>query len=93
MGAGIKRTGSNGRGRRAMSEINITPMVDVMLVLLVIFMVTAPLLTSGIPLNLPKAGGKAFTSEEHIINISVDSKGVFYIGKDTVEENEIVPKL
>ncbi len=93
MGAGIKRTSSGGKGRRAMSEINITPMVDVMLVLLVIFMVTAPLLTSGIPLNLPKASGKSFTSDEHTLNVSVDADGKYYIGESEVDEAAIIPKL
>lgn len=93
MGAGIKRTGGSSRNRKAMSEINITPMVDVMLVLLVIFMVTAPMLTSGIPLNLPEAGGKSFTSDEHTINVSVDAGGEYYIGKNKVKEAEVVIKL
>ena len=71
------------RGRRApMAEINVTPLVDVMLVLLIIFMVTAPLLTAGVPVNLPESKAKQLDAEQKPIQIAVDTKGDVYI--DTV---------
>lgn len=74
-------------------EINITNLMDVMMVLLVVFMVAAPLMTSGIQLDLPKVGGKNLEGKETSINISVDKDGLYYIGESVVEDEEIVPKL
>lgn len=79
--------------RRMKAEINMTPMIDVMLVLLIIFMVAAPMMTTGIPLDLPKVGGKNITGDDTSINISVDSEGYYYIGKKEVPAVEIVAKL
>jgi len=76
---------SNRRGRRLMSEINVVPYIDVMLVLLIIFMVTAPLLTQGIKVDLPKAGAEPLPSEDtKPLILSVDARGNLYlnIGKD-----------
>jgi biopolymer transport protein TolR len=76
---------SNRRGRRLMAEINVVPYIDVMLVLLIIFMVTAPLLTQGIKVDLPKAGAEPLPSEDtQPLILSVDARGNFYlnIGKD-----------
>jgi biopolymer transport protein TolR len=70
-----------------------TPLIDVMLVLLIIFMVAAPLMTSGIALDLPKVGGKQLTGEDTSINISVDREGYFYIGKTEVPASDVVEKL
>ena len=67
------------RPRRRNAEINITNLMDVMMVLLVVFMVAAPLMTSGIALNLPKVGGQNLTGKETSLNISVDSDGFYYI--------------
>ena len=75
---------------RRNADINMTNLMDVMMVLLVVFMVAAPLMTSGIALDLPKVGGKALAGEETSVNISVDKDGYYYIGK-TAEE--IVAKL
>lgn len=75
------------------AEVNITNLMDVMMVLLVVFMVAAPLMTSGIALDLPKVGGKAITTEDTSINISVDKQGYYYIGKTEVPAEEIVKKL
>ena len=75
------------------SEINITNLMDVMMVLLVVFMVAAPLMTSGIALDLPKVGGKALNGEDTSVNISVDKEGYYYIGKTEVPADEIVAKL
>ncbi|MGN6373962.1 MAG: protein TolR [Sphingomonas sp.] len=76
-----------GRGRRTpMAEINVTPLVDVMLVLLIIFMVTAPLLTSGVPVNLPDSRAKALDQDQKPIEVSIDDTGRVFIDKDEVTE-------
>ena len=75
------------------SEINITNLMDVMMVLLVVFMVAAPLMTSGIALDLPKVGGKALEGEDTSINISVDKDGYYYIGQTEVPADKVVDKL
>ncbi|MEZ0244540.1 MAG: ExbD/TolR family protein [Sphingomonas sp.] len=75
------------RGRRApMADINVTPLVDVMLVLLIIFMVTAPLLTAGVPVNLPESKAKALDTQTKPIQIAVDNNGDIYV--DTVLTSE-----
>ena len=69
-----------GRGRRApMADINVTPLVDVMLVLLIIFMVTAPLLTAGVPVNLPDSRAKPLEAEEKPVQISIDRTGKLFV--------------
>ena len=78
---------------RRNANINITNLMDVMMVLLVVFMVAAPLMTSGIALNLPKVGGKSFEGKETSINISVDKDGYYYIGKTEIEADKIVAKI
>lgn len=83
----------NRRRSRRKADVNITNLMDVMMVLLVVFMVAAPLMTSGIPLNLPKVGGKAMTDDSTSVNISVDADGYYYIGKSVVEDDKILPKL
>ena len=88
----IQRSSSRTRYRRN-SEINITNLMDIMMVLLVVFMVAAPLMTSGIALDLPKVGGKAIEGEETSINISVDKDGYYYIGETEIPQEEIVAKL
>lgn len=75
------------------SEINITNLMDVMMVLLVVFMVAAPLMTSGIALDLPKVGGKVLEGEDTSINVSVDKDGYYYIGQTEVPADKIVAKL
>lgn len=75
------------------SDVNITNLMDVMMVLLVVFMVAAPLMTSGIALDLPKVGGKAMEGEETSINISVDKEGYYYVGEVEVPADKIVEKL
>ncbi len=75
------------------SEINITNLMDVMMVLLVVFMVAAPLMTSGIALDLPKVGGKNLEGQDTSINISVDKEGYYYIGQTEVPADKIVAKL
>ncbi len=81
----INLPSQRGRGRRApMAEINVTPLVDVMLVLLIIFMVTAPLLTAGVPVTLPDSRAKPLDQDQQPITISLDGAGKIYVDKDEV---------
>jgi biopolymer transport protein TolR len=92
-GSGGGRRG-RGRGRsRIMSEINVTPLVDVMLVLLIIFMISAPLLTVGVPIDLPQSEAKALNEEREPLTISVNSKGEIFLQDTPVRLDEIVPRL
>ena len=79
--------------RRPMSEINVTPFVDVMLVLLIVFMVTAPLLTVGIPVDLPKVKATALTDQKEPIEITIKIDGKVYIGDSEIEVENLIPKL
>jgi len=76
-----------------MHEINVTPFVDVMLVLLIIFMVTAPMLTSGVPLELPEAKGQQLQSNKEPVTLSVDRSGKVFIQETEIKLDEIAPKL
>jgi biopolymer transport protein TolR len=76
-----------------MAEINVTPMVDVMLVLLIIFMVSAPLLTVGVPLDLPQTQAKSLEQNQKPLQLSVDLKGHVFINDTEVPVNELIPKL
>ena len=76
-----------------MSEINVTPFVDVMLVLLIVFMVTAPLLTVGIKVDLPKVKATALTDIKDPIEITVKLDGEVYIGESNVEVENLIPRL
>ena len=76
-----------------MSEINVTPFVDVMLVLLIVFMVTAPLLTVGIPVDLPKVKASALTDQKDPIEITLNVEGDIYIGDSLVEPENLIPRL
>ena len=75
---------SRGRSRAPMAEINVTPLVDVMLVLLIIFMVTAPLLTAGVPVNLPQSKAGALKQEKEPVTVSIEKSGQVFIGEDEV---------
>ena len=78
---------NRGRGRRApMAEINVTPLVDVMLVLLIIFMVTAPLLTAGVPVDLPESRAKALDQEQKPVQIAIDDKGQVFLDDEPVDD-------
>jgi len=92
-GAGGGRRGRRRRRNAPMSEINVTPMVDVMLVLLIIFMVAAPLLTVGVPIDLPETRAKALEGDTEPITISVNAAGEIFIQDTPIALDEIVPKL
>jgi biopolymer transport protein TolR len=81
------------RRHRAMSEINVTPMVDVMLVLLVIFMVTAPLLTVGVQVDLPRTSAAQLQGKDEPLAVSVDARGRIYLMETEVQLDELVPRL
>ena len=91
--------GSGGGGRRGyrranvMAEINVTPMVDVMLVLLIIFMVSAPLLTVGVPLDLPQTAAKSLDQDKEPLTVSVQLTGKMFLNNTEIPMNELVPKL
>ena len=86
-----RRTGGT---YRPMAEINVTPFVDVMLVLLIVFMVAAPLLTAGVTIDLPDSQAKAITQEDNQpIEISIDTKGKVYIGQTEVKKGRLIPLL
>lgn len=101
MGAGvIKSAGSGGRRRRhrgraaAMSEINVTPFVDVMLVLMIIFMVAAPLLTVGVPVKLPETAATAMpTEQEEPLTITLTADGLIMLQTTEIGDEELIPKL
>ena len=98
MGAGGGSTGiavGKRRHRRkpVMAEINVTPMVDVMLVLLIIFMVAAPLLTVGVPLDLPQTQAKSLDQDKEPLTVSVNTKGEVFLQNSEIKIDELVPKL
>lgn len=100
MGISVTAGGRNGRGyrrrgrhSRLMSEINVTPFVDVMLVLLIIFMVAAPLLTVGVPVELPKTQAKALNAETQPITVSIKRDGQVYLQETEIPLDEVVAKL
>lgn len=99
MGATLSnKTKSRGRRTggtyRPMADINVTPFVDVMLVLLIVFMVSAPLLTAGVPVDLPNSDAKAMSEEENKpIEITLSTDGKIYIGESEVEKNKLVAML
>lgn len=89
----IRRRSRSGRNYQPMSEINVTPFVDVMLVLLIIFMVTAPLLTVGVPIDLPRTDAKQLEGDKQPLTISVTNEGKVFLQDTEIALNEIVPKL
>ena len=94
-GAGSAGVGGKRRHRRkpVMAEINVTPMVDVMLVLLIIFMVSAPLLTVGVPLDLPQTNAKSLEQDKTPLQLSVDTRGKVFINETEVAMADLIPKL
>ncbi|MBV9564266.1 MAG: protein TolR [Bradyrhizobium sp.] len=96
MSAASSSGGGHRRGRRravVMAEINVTPMVDVMLVLLIIFMVSAPLLTVGVPLDLPQTQAKSLDQDKNPLTLSVNLKGQVFLNETEIPLDDLVPKL
>ncbi|WP_421849452.1 ExbD/TolR family protein [Novosphingobium sp.] len=92
--SGGGRRGRRGRGRgAAMSEINVTPLVDVMLVLLIIFMVTAPMLTAGVPIDLPDSRAEALKTEQKTITVSMDGEGRIFLDDQELAPGELSDRL
>ena len=79
--------------RRVMSEINVTPMVDVMLVLLIIFMVSAPLLTVGVPIDLPQSQAKSLEQDKEPLTVSVNDKGQIFLQNSEIAVDDLIPKM
>jgi biopolymer transport protein TolR len=95
-GGVIQQSGRGGRrrGHRPLAEINVTPLVDVMLVLLIVFMVTAPLLTTGVHVDLPKSKAAPLAqSDDKPLEISIDAKGQVYLQETAVAMDQLVPRL
>ncbi|MCP1210004.1 ExbD/TolR family protein [Devosia subaequoris] len=97
---GVASGGGSGGGRRrrrkrsaVMSEINVTPMVDVMLVLLIIMMVAAPMLTSGVPVDLPRTAASELPSQTRPITVSVSPEGAIFVDEAPVAETELVSTM
>ena len=95
IGAATGATVGRRRHRRkaVMSEINVTPMVDVMLVLLIIFMVSAPLLTVGVPIDLPQSQAKSLEQDKEPLTLSVNEKGQVFLQNAEIDVNELIAKL
>ncbi len=92
MGAGVKRSGS-GRRHRPMGEINVTPFVDVMLVLLIVFMVTAPLLTVGVEVDLPKTQAGQINANAAPLVVSIKDDGTLYLQETEMPPDQLIPRL
>ena len=92
MGSGIGRRGGS-RRRAPMAEINVTPFVDVMLVLLIIFMVTAPLLVTGVPVDLPESRANALEQEQEPVQISIDDEGRVFIEDEELSRGALEARL
>jgi biopolymer transport protein TolR len=84
---------SKRRRRPVMSEINVTPFVDVMLVLLIVFMVSAPLLTVGVPIDLPQSQAKALEQNNEPLTISVNNQSQIFLQKNEIKLDDLLPKL
>lgn len=97
MGAQLAGKGGHGRGRRRgyrpMADINMTPFIDVMLVLLIVFMVAAPLLTVGVPVDLPKTNAAPLEAQKDPLFVTVRANGEIYVQETQVEMDRIVPLL
>ncbi len=91
-GAGHDRRGRRGR-KGPLTEINVTPLVDVMLVLLIIFMISAPLLTVGVPLELPQTDASAVETDNEPLTVSVDQQGAIFIGEGETSFDDLATRL
>ena len=94
-GGGRRRRGSRRRagGGGRMSDINVTPFVDVMLVLLIVFMVAAPMLTAGVPLELPKSAAGPLNEDKEPLTVAVVADGRIYLQETEIEAEQLVPRL
>jgi biopolymer transport protein TolR len=93
-GNGGRRGRGRGRGSHVpMSEINVTPMVDVMLVLLVVFMISAPLMTVGVPVDLPKTNASQMVGQDEPLVVSVNAKGELFLQETKIALEQLVPRL
>ncbi len=90
---GHGRRRRRGKRRGAINEINMTPFIDVMLVLLIIFMVAAPLMTAGVPLDLPQTRAAPLNVDAKPITLSIRQSGQVFFGENEVRDDEIVPRL
>ncbi|CAH1650192.1 Biopolymer transport protein ExbD/TolR [Hyphomicrobiales bacterium] len=98
MSLGASAGGGGGRRRRrrkhaAIADINMTPFIDVMLVLLIIFMVAAPLLTAGVPLDLPQTSAKPINVDQKPLTVSINAEGRVYLNEDEVQPSDVVSRL
>ncbi len=96
MAAGVSARASRRRGRKRIgriAEINVTPFVDVMLVLLIVFMITAPLLTVGVPVELPKTEAKQLAADETPLTITVRADGAVFLQESEIAEDQLLGKL
>lgn len=93
MAGGVQPVGRRSGRRRPLAEINVTPFVDVMLVLLIVFMVTAPLLTAGVPVDLPKTKAQALGQDREPLSVTVKKDGRIYLQNTPVAEDQLVAKL
>jgi biopolymer transport protein TolR len=91
MGVNLQKKTS--RANPPMSEINVTPFVDVMLVLLIVFMVTAPMLTVGVPVNLPETNADSLPDDNEPLTVSINAKGEIFVQDTRVGYDDLVPKL
>jgi biopolymer transport protein TolR len=93
MAANLPSSSRHGRRRAPMAEINVTPLVDVMLVLLIIFMVTAPLLVAGVPIDLPESRAGALDQQAKPVQVAIDARGVITIDEASVTEAQLPQAL
>jgi biopolymer transport protein TolR len=89
----MNRNSSNDDERNVMAQINVTPLVDVMLVLLIIFMVTAPMMQQGVQVNLPKADAKGIDAQEETVIVTVDQQGRTFVNKDEIPAGDLRSRL
>lgn len=93
-GGGMRAGGRAASGRyKPLAEINVTPFVDVMLVLLVVFMITAPLLTAGVQVDLPKASVKNLPKDDKPLEIAIDQNGAIFMADTAISDAELIPRL
>ncbi|MFC7737981.1 protein TolR [Roseomonas sp. GCM10028921] len=93
MAVSLNTGGRRGGRRRPMAEINVTPLVDVMLVLLIIFMVAAPLMTVGVPVDLPKTQAAALNQEQEPLTVTINPEGRIFLQETEVQAENLVPQL